>query len=203
MQTDLTNKLVGDSDVVKALTLNDFSMNASSAISTVIFTLFVIKQINGGTIAEVGISQLIFLGVSALLNMPLAKLLDKTKGYIDEGTVLALSSVLRGISLMILAFSHSIWELYLYQALLGVARSMDLTAWRVLFSKFLDMKKPAVQWATYDAVIAIGIGIATVIAGYLGDTVPFSYVIFLAGVVSLLGALFPLFVFKELRVKSN
>ncbi len=203
MKSDLTNKFLGDNDVVKALTLNDFSMNASTAISSVIFTLFVIKQIDGGTITDVGISQLVFLGVSALLNVPLAKLLDKTKGYIDEGIVLSVSSIIRGISLMILAFSHQLWQLYLYQALLGVARSMDLTAWRVLFSRFLDMKKPAMQWATYDAVIALGIGIATVIGGYMGDTVPFSYVIFLAGAVALLGAIFPLFVFKEIRKKQS
>ena len=48
MRSELANKILGDNDVVKALTLNDFSMNASGAISSVIFTLFVIKQIDGG-----------------------------------------------------------------------------------------------------------------------------------------------------------
>ena len=53
--------------------------------------------------------------------------------------------------------------------------------------------------SVYDSVIAIGLGIATFIGGYMGDNFPYSYVILVAGLVSIVGGVFPLFIVKDVK----
>lgn len=197
MRAAYINRLKTSKKVLSVLTLSDFSTWSSANLTGVIFTLFALEHIKGSTITDVGLSSLVFLGTSALLNIPLGKYLDNLKGYVDENYVLVASSLVRGIALMLLAFSTQLWQLYILQAVLGVARSMNYVSWRVLFSKFLDPKHVAEQWSVYDSIIAIGLGFAALIGGYLGDNFPFSYVIFIAGVVTVIGGVFPLFIHKE------
>lgn len=199
MKSTYVNRLKTSKKVLSVLTLSDFSTWSSANLTGVIFTLFALEHIQGSTITDVGLSSLVFLGVSALLNIPLGKYLDSLKGYLDENYVLVASSVVRGVALILLSFSTALWQLYLLQAVLGVARSMNYVSWRVLFSKFLDPKHVAEQWSVYDSIIAIGLGVAALIGGYLGDHFPFSYVIFIAGVITIIGGVFPLFIHKEIQ----
>ncbi|MBI2356557.1 MFS transporter [Candidatus Dojkabacteria bacterium] len=199
MHTKYINRLNTSKKVLGILTLSDFSTWSSANLTAVIFTLFALDQIQGATITDVGFSSLVFLAVSAVLNIPLGRLLDKTNGFLDENYVLVASSVVRGVALILLAYSTAIWQLYLLQAILGVARSMNYVSWRVLFSKFLDPKHVGEQWSIYDSIIAIGLGFAALIGGYIGDHFPFSYVIFIAGVVTVIGGIFPLFIHKEIK----
>ena len=184
------------------LTLSDFGMNSSGAITGIIFTLFVLNNIEGGTVTDAGLSSLLFLSASALINIPLGRFMDRTKGYLDENIILSASLIIRGIGLILMSFSTLRWQLYTLQILLGFARSMNFTSWRVLFSKFLDTKHIAAQWSLYDTVIAIGLGIATLIGGFLGDTVPLSYVVLIGGIISIIGGIFPLFMLNDIKGRN-
>ncbi|HRI05384.1 MAG TPA: MFS transporter [Candidatus Dojkabacteria bacterium] len=199
MRGNYIKRLNTSKKVLSILTLSDFSTWSSANLTGVIFTLFALEHIKDATITDVGFSSLLFLSVSAILNIPLGRLLDRTRGFLDENYVLVASSVVRGGALILLAFSTQLWQLYLLQAILGVARSMNYVSWRVLFSKFLDPKHVAEQWSVYDSIIAIGLGFAALIGGYLGDNFPYTYVIFIAGVVTIIGGVFPLFIHKEIK----
>jgi len=192
-------KLFGRNAVIKALTLSDFSVWPSSSMIAVIYTLFVLDQINGATVFHAGVSSMIFILVSAFVNIPIGRFMDGIKGYIDETYMLAASSFIRGISIILMAFSTEIWQIYLLQSFLGIARSMNLTAWRVIFNKFLEDKNKAEQWSMYDTVIAVGLATATLIGGYLGITIPYSYIVFIGGVTTLIGGIFPLLVVNKVR----
>lgn len=199
MRLTYINKLKTSKKVLRVLTLSDFSTWSSGNLTSVIFTLFALDQIQNASITDVGLSSLVFLGTSAMLNIPLGRWLDNIKGYLDENYMLVASSVVRGVALILLAFSTQLWQLYVLQSILGIARSMNYVSWRVLFSKFLDPKHVAEQWSVYDSIIAVGLGVAALIGGYLGDHFPYSYVIFIAGVVTLIGGVFPLFIHNEVE----
>lgn len=199
MRSTYINKLKTSKKVLSVLTLSDFSTWSSGNLTSVIFTLFALDQIQNASITDVGLSSLVFLGTSAMLNIPLGRWLDNIKGYLDENYMLVASSIVRGVALILLAFSTQLWQLYVLQSILGIARSMNYVSWRVLFSKFLDPKHVAEQWSIYDSIIAVGLGVAALIGGYLGDHFPYSYVIFIAGVVTLIGGVFPLFIHNEVE----
>ena len=114
----MANKFLKKNKVIKALTLTDFSVWSGSSLIATIFPVFVISQIPGATLTDAGIASMIYMIVPALLNPPLGKILDLKKGYIDELNVLTISNIIRGIALIILAFSSSIWMLFGMQLIL-------------------------------------------------------------------------------------
>ena len=196
------NKLLGRNEVIKALTLSDFTTWSSGAIINVVLTLFVITDISGATVTEAGISSMIYLSMSALLNVPLGKFMDSRPGLIDEAYLLALSSFIRGVGLIALGLSTQIWQLYLLQAILGVGKSLNYTSWRTLFTKFLNKDHLSEQWGAYDTVMSVGLGIAALLGGILGDVIDFSYIIIIAGILCLVGAVFPITVLPRIRKRA-
>lgn len=192
MRALYANKFLKDSKVIQALTYADFAVWSGSSLITTIFPLFVINQIPGATVVDAGISTMIFTAIPALLNIPLGKWMDKKKGMVDELMVLTWSNILRGVSLIVLAFAPNLAVLYGTQIVLGVAKSMNTTSWRVLFSKFLDQNNLGRTWSIYDTIMSLGLGVSAFLGGYIGENVGYQIVIVIGGIMSLLGVFFPL-----------
>jgi MFS family permease len=162
----------------------------------------VIDKIEGASVTEAGIATMIFLSTAAVFNIPFGKFIDKHKGYTDEMYLLAGSSFLRGVALILTAFCTTIWPLYLLQVVLGFAKAMNYTSWRVLFSKFLSKDGAGLQWGVYETVISVGLGITALIGGVLGDVIDYSYIIIIAGILSLIGTIFPFTVARDVKHKG-
>lgn len=193
MRALYANLLLKKNKVIKALTYADFAVWSGSSLITTIFPLFVINQIPGATVVDAGISTMIFTAIPALLNIPLGKWMDSKKGMVDELQILTWSNILRGVSLIVLAFSPNLFVLYATQVVLGVAKSMNTTSWRVLFSKFLDQENLGKNWSIYDTIMSLGLGISAFLGGYIGENVSYQIVIVIGGIMSLIGVFFPLF----------
>jgi MFS family permease len=198
-----TNKLLGNNKVLRALTLSDFATWSGMSLINIVFTLFVIDKIEGASVTEAGIATMIFLSTAAIFNIPFGRFVDKHKGYMDETYLLALSSLIRGIALILTAMCTTILPLYLLQFVLGFAKAMNYTSWRVLFSKFLNPNNAGVQWGVYETIISIGLGITALIGGVLGDYIDYSYIITIAGILSLIGTVFPFTVTRDVKEKGE
>ncbi len=203
MITSSTNNNVGLNPVTKALTLSDFSTWSSGSLINVVFTLFVIDNISGATVADAGVSSMLFLIVSAFLNIPLGRMFDRWKGYLDEAYLLSLSSFIRGAALIILAFSTAVWQLHAINIVLGFAKSLNYVSWRILFSRFLDKHNVGEQWGIYDTVVSVGLALAALLGGILGEAVDYKYVLIVGGLMCLIGAIFPLTVVNNVKKKNS
>ncbi|MCC7290154.1 MFS transporter [bacterium] len=193
------SRLLKNNHAIRSLTLSDFGVWSGSNLIGVVFPLFVIGQIQGATVTDAGISTMIYLGIAALCNIPLGRFMDKHVGLKDELTLLAISNLVRGISLIALALTTSLYWLFILQAVLGIAKSMNTTSWRILFSRFLDKNNIGRSWGAYDTVMSIGFGIAAFLGGYLGENLGYNIVIFIGGIMSLISTFFPLMSFKDIE----
>lgn len=201
MRGIFVDRMLGSNEVIKALTLSDFTTWSSNAIINVIFTLFIIEKIPGAGVTEAGISSMVFLTVSAFLNIPFGRIMDGRKGFTDETYWLVISSLIRGFALILMGFSSTILHIYLLQAVLGISKAMNYTSWRTLFTKFLNTNKTGEQWGAYETVMSVGLGFAALIGGVLGDIIDFRYILMLAGIICIIGALFPLTVLQSVKRK--
>jgi predicted MFS family arabinose efflux permease len=199
MRGIVSNKMLRNSNAIKALTLTDFSVWSGSSLIAVVFPLFVIQYIDGATLTDAGISSMIYTSIAAFMNIPLGKFMDSKKGLVDELYILSASNFIRGVALIAMAFISNLWVFYALQAVLGIAKSMNTTSWRILFSKFLDTKHLGKEWGIYDTIMSIGLGIAAFLGGYIGENVTFQAVILIGGVMSLIGTIFPLLRYKEIK----
>lgn len=199
MRDVLSSKMLINNKIIKSLTLSDFGVWSGSSLIQVVFPLFVLSQIHGATITDIGIATLIYTSIGAIFNVPFGKFMDKKKGYVDEVYILALSNFIRGIAVIYLAFSTQLWQLYLVQAIAGLAKSMNVTSWRILFSKFVNQENLGVQWGWYDTIMSTGLGVAALLGGIMGDQFGFSIVVLVGGIMSLISTIFPLLAYKNVE----
>ena len=161
--------------------------------------LFVVQYIDGGTASTIGISWMLYRLTSALTTVQIGNFLDRHKGYMDEVWSLFIVSVLAGITYIALSFATQIWHLYLAMGILGVLRSFDINAWKIIFYSHLESKTKGRTLGTYDAVYSVAIGAVYALAGFVGDIYGFRNVVILGGILIVLGG-FPVL---SLRKDTN
>ena len=76
-----------------------------------IFSVFIIKNIPGGTLTTVGIATAIYLILRSILRIPISNYLDRTPGEKDDFTALLGGLFLLGICPLALILVRNAWEL--------------------------------------------------------------------------------------------
>jgi MFS family permease len=99
--------------------------------------------------------------------IPLSKLMDKIRGESDEYLFVALGTFLMSAIPLFYIISSEAWHIYLLQALNGMAASMAVPAWRILFTNHADRSIVGFEWSLEDA----GVGIATASSAIVGALV--------------------------------
>lgn len=195
-------RIFGNSKIMSALIFNDLFIWSAGQIVSIIFVLFALEHIDGATTTQIGLGTLVYMTTTALFNLPFGIMLDKEKGYLDENVALTISSFLRGLGIIILAFSTQLWQMYFLQVLLGITTALNYVSWRALFSHYMDSKHAGEEWGAYQTIMSIGLGIAAAVGGYLGDHIAFKYVMALAGIITMIGSLVPLLVMNDVKKKG-
>jgi MFS family permease len=161
-------------------------------VVAVVFVLYAIQFIPGGSATHVGFA---FLGnriVNALCSLPIGRLFDRYHGYLDELSSLALASFLTGALYIWLSFATALWQLYLVMLILGFLSATNLAAWRVIFYNTIAKDEYGQTVGIYQTFISLAQGVALALGGYLGDRIGFDNVVFLGGIIIALGGFFPL-----------
>ena len=184
------------SHISEVLTLNDVLYWGGDSFISVIMALFVTQYIEGGSASHIGISWMIYRLIAAVTTVPVGKFLDKHRGYIDEIWSLFAVSILAGFTYIGLSFATQIWHLYLGMGLLGIFRSFDINAWKILFYSHLEKRTQGRAIGTYDAVYSIVIGSLYALAGFMGDAYGFRTVVILGGMLIIAGG-FPVLTLRK------
>lgn len=122
-----------------------------------------------------------------IMAIPISRLLDKIKGELDEYSFMIAGTFLMAVIPLFYTISSEPWHIYLLQGISGLANSMAVPAWRIIFTNHIDKKIIGFEWSLED----VGVGIATassaaigaVIADRLGFNVLFVIISFF-GVIS-------------------
>lgn len=182
--------------VLRALTASDITFWGTDAFISVVFVLYAIQFIPGGSATHVGLA---FLGnrlVNALCSIPIGKIFDHYKGHLDELWALSFASFLTGALYIALSFATALWELYFVMLALGLLSAINLAAWRVVFYSNIAKGEYGQTVGIYQTFISIAQGLALALGGWLGDTVGFDKVVFIGGLIIAVGGLFPIVIMQ-------
>lgn len=182
--------------ILRALTASDISFWGTDAFISVIFVLYAIQFIPGGSATHIGFALLGNRLINALFSIPIGKVFDRYKGHLDELWSLALASFLTGALYMWLSFATSLWQLYSVMLVLGFLSAVNLAAWRVTFYSNIGKNEYGQTVGIYQTLISISQGLAVALGGYMGDTIGFDKVVFLGGLIIAIGGLFPVAIMR-------
>lgn len=184
------------------LILSDVFILSGFGLMGPIFAVFIIENLQGGSIVNAGLATTIFLVVKSSVQLPLSKyFIDKHNHktrFLLLGTLLIISVPFIYIT------AKSITAIFVAQAIYGFGAALAYPAWFSLFTLYLDKKHKGFEYSVYSTAI----GVVTAITAYLGakvaDTIGFKALFLIVGLSSLVGFIFLIALYRmELRKAST
>ena len=189
--------------VLKALTLSDLLFIGGWGLLSPIFALFLENDINGTTIAGVGIASAIFLVVKSILQIGVSKFTDKDTGNKREFWTMFIGSMITVIFPLLYLVATDISHIFIIQAFGGIGAALAYPGWMAIFSKFLDNQKEAYEWSIYDTLINLGSAATAAIGGFLAQSFGFNNLFIIISITSLVGTLLLLVIRKSITIKKH
>lgn len=167
------------------LILSDILILSSFGLIGPIFAIFIIENLEGGTIVAAGLSTTIFLVVKSTVQLPLSKyFIDKEKHKtraLLAGTFLIISIP------FIYFFAKSIYAIFVAQAIYGLGAAMAYPAWFSLFTTYMDKRHKGFEYTLWSTGVGAGTAVAAFVGANVANSIGFKALFFVVGFIALLG----------------
>ncbi|MBI2102939.1 MFS transporter [Candidatus Woesearchaeota archaeon] len=184
---------------IKLLLLSDIFISTGFGLIGPIFAIFVKENIAGGTIFAAGIASTIYLLVKSLCQLPFSRYVD---AHDNKVLWLIVGAFLTSMVPLLYLFSTSIYDIYLAQALYGMASALAYPTWLALWSVNLDKKHEGYEWSLYSTSTGLGAAGTAAIGSAIAEFIGFSYTFGFVALLSLFGWM-TLFGLERKKVKEN
>lgn len=184
---------------IKILTLSEFLLNAGFSFFAPIFAIFVTRQIPGGTLETIGFAAAITQIVKSVLEIPIARYLDKNHGEYDDFYSLVTGRAFLMVIPFMYMFISSIPMLYFVSALMGIGLALSVPPWNAIFTRHIDKLQENMEWSFVSVSIGISGAAATALGGIVAETYGFKYVFLLGGILAIASSWVQIGIFKDLK----
>lgn len=154
--------------IIRALIISDFFLFFGLGLLAPIFAIFILEHIEN-RLEVVGIAAAVYWATRVLLVIPLSRLMDKRKGHADEYLFMICGTFLISLVPLFYIFATTALHIYLIQVLYGLASSMAVPAWRILFTNYIDKPLIGFEWSLEDVGIGIATATSAIIGAYIAD----------------------------------
>ncbi len=187
--------------VIRTLVLADFFVNAGFSVFAPVVAIFITRQISGGTIEAIGFGAAIVQLCKIIVELPLARVLDKNHGEYDDFYSLIIGSTLIAIVPFAYLFAHSIIHIYIIQAIYGVGIAFVVPPWYAIFSRHLDKMHESFEWTLDSVSIGLAAAGAAALGGIIAQRFGFNFVFIIGGIFAIFGGLMQILIFRDLKKK--
>lgn len=189
--------------IIKYLIISDLLLWGGWGVVDPIFSIFIMENIAGATLVSVGLLATIYWGVKSIAQIPISIILDKNKGEKDDFYMIIAGMLIAGISAFGFIFAKELWQVYLIQFFKGIGFALYLPSWMAMFSRHLDKKHTAFDWALNSSTVGIGIGLAGIIGGSIASLFGFKSVFAATSLFAIFSAIILLFIRKSIIPKKE
>lgn len=179
--------------------ISDFYLNSGLGLYGPIFAIFVTKQIEGGSIEVIGFAAGITQLFKVILQLPVARYLDKNHGEYDDFYSMILGGILISLAPFLYLVANTVNHLYLIQALYGIGLAFLVPPWYAIFSRHLDKMHENIEWSFESIAIGIATAGSAAIGGILASQIGFKAVFVVAGVLAFFSIFMQLKIYRDLK----
>lgn len=159
--------------VISFIILSDFVLTASASLISPLFALFVTNQIAGGTAKVVGFSMAIYWICKSILQLPVARFLDRNHGEIDDYYFMIGGIFLGALIMSGYYFASEYWHVYILQGLLGLADAFLVPPFYAIFTRHVDKGSEGFEWSlrssfSYGGGAALGGALSGILLAIVG-----------------------------------
>ncbi|MFA5742936.1 MAG: MFS transporter [Candidatus Paceibacterota bacterium] len=175
--------------VVRILVWSDLVFWTGWGLIGPVFAIFILQNIEGGSIAVVGFATAVYWIVKSILRIPIGLFLDSFKGEKDDYWFMTGGLFIAALIPFGYVYAFLPWHLYLLEAVHALAMAMSLSGWAAIFSRHLDKGKEATEFGLDATAVGLGTGISGALGGLALTYFSFQQVFVVTGFLGLLGAL--------------
>lgn len=160
--------------VITIIIISNFMVTTGSALLSPIFALFVTEQVSGGSAKAVGFAIAIYWIVKSILQLPIARYLDRNHGEVDDYYFMIFGLVANSAVLCAYYFfATTVGHVYLLQGLLGVADAFLLPPFYAIFTRHIDHGSEGFEWSIHSSLsfgggAALGGALGGILVGIIG-----------------------------------
>lgn len=192
-------KLMRLNHTVKTLIVSDFLINSGFSLFAPIFAVFVTGQIAGASVQVVGFAAALTQIVKALVQVPVARYLDRNHGEYDDFYSLVVGSIIVASTPFLYFFASQTWHIYGIQAWNGLGLALAIPPWFAIFTRHIDKMKENIEWSLESVAIGISGAGAAAIGGVLAESMGFRAMFLIAGFFAIIGVLLQFRIYRDLR----
>lgn len=175
--------------VIRYLVISDFVLNFAFGLLAPIFAVFILNSIEGGSLRVIGLATTFYWISRTLTTVPLSRLMDHTDGERDEFYFVIVGTFIMSSLPLFYLLANLPWHVYVIQLIMGIANSMAVPGWRILFTDHLDKGKTGFEWSLEDIAIGTSVGISAYIGSILADKFGFQIVFILLAILGYISTL--------------
>ena len=194
--------LLGFNRVISIIVFADFILIAAFGFLPPIFAVFITEQIVNGTVAIVGFSITVYWVTKSILQLFVARYIDRNHGEIDDFYFMIVGGFLNAFFVSLYYFATEIWHIYALQFLIGIGDSLLVPPFYAIFTRHIDKGKEGFEWSIYSSFsLGAGSALGGAIGGILGTFFGFRLMFPMIGVLVFLATAMLLFLKPYIRPK--
>ncbi len=187
--------------VIRSLVLSDFFVNAGFSVFAPVFAIFVTRQIAGASIEVVGYGAAIVQIAKIAVELPLARILDRNHGEVDDFISMIFGSILIASVPFLYLLARDPIHIYIIQAVYGLGIGFTVPPWYAIFSRHLDKMQESFEWTMDSVSLGLGGAAAAAAGGAIAQHYGFHSVFILGGILAVFGGAMQLLIFKNIKKK--
>lgn len=187
--------------VILIIIFGQFLFTAAASLSAPLFAIFITEEIKAKALI-VGFAWAIYWGVKSVLQLPVARLIDRNHGEIDDYYFLIAGCSLTTIGVFLFYFATQTWHVLLIELLIAIGDACAVPPFYAIFSRHVDKRAVGFEW-TLESSFSLGAGSALggLFSGIFSVTIGLRNTFLLNGVLVAIGTLVLVFLRPYIRPK--
>lgn len=166
------------------------------------FAVFVTQQIIGGSVAVVGFAITIYWTVKSILQLIVARYIDRNHGEIDDFYFFLAGGLLNSIVISLYYIATTALHVYLLHFFMAIADAMLVPPFYAIFTRHIDKGKEGFEWSLYSSFsIGAGTALGSAVGGIIATIAGFRVVFLLTGTLTLIFSIMLLFLRPYIKPK--
>jgi len=190
-------------NLIKILTYSDVLIISGWGLVSPIFAVFVTSQVQEGNLELVGLAMAVFLILKSLVQIPVARFIDKRKGEIDDMIVMATGTLIVSIVPFLYVGVKTPAQVLFLQCLYGIGAAMITPGWYAIFTRHIDPHQEAQEWGIYNSMTSLGAALSGALGGFFAEKFGFQLLFIIVGTICIAGTSFLYFVYQDLRTAAQ
>lgn len=189
--------------VILIIIFAQFIFTMAANLNVPFFAIFVLKDI-GAAAAAVGFASAVYWAVKSILQLPIARWIDKNHGEIDDYYSLLIGIAITTLGIFLFSFATKLWHIFAIQLLIALGDAFSVPPLYAIFTRHIDANSEGFEWSLQSS-FAVGAGstIGGVFAGVLVAILGIRRLYLVDGTLMLVGLVILFFLKPYIRPRAR